>query len=201
MKKFFAMALLLAAMSVTPATAQVQFGVKGGLNLTNMKFSKSAFDTKNQAGFFIGPTVKFTLPIVGLGIDASALYDYRSAKIDDRKVEKTLKQHQIVIPINLRYTVGLGDAANVFFFAGPQVGFNIGDKDQTIVKDALEWRLKESNFSVNVGIGATVLSHLQVTANYNIACGKTGEVTVKDGVDAAFKGRNNAWQIGVAYFF
>lgn len=138
------MALLLAAMSVTPATAQVQFGVKGGLNLTNMKFSKSAFDTKNQAGFFIGPTVKFTLPIVGLGIDASALYDYRSAKIDDiytveGKVEKTLKQHQIVIPINLRYTVGLGDAANVFFFAGPQVGFNIGDKDQTIVKDALEW--------------------------------------------------------------
>jgi hypothetical protein len=171
-----------------------------------MKFSKSAFDTKHQAGFFIGPTVKFTLPIVGLGIDASALYDYRSAKIDDiytveGKVEKTLKQHQIVIPINLRYTVGLGDAANVFFFAGPQVGFNIGDKDQTIVKDALEWRLKESNFSVNVGIGATVLSHLQVTANYNIACGKTGEVTVKDGVDAAFKGRNNAWQIGVAYFF
>jgi len=58
----------------------------------------------------------------------------------------------------------------------------------------------------------TALKHLQVTANYNVVCGKTADVTWKTATDAAGdalglkkkekKGsRNNSWQLGVAYFF
>ena len=196
------------------AQAQVQFGIKGGLNVTSMSLDKDKLlDTENQAGFFIGPTVKFTLPIVGLGIDASALYDQREAKIkgdgDDKDITSArLKTQAINIPINLRYGVGLGSVANVFFFAGPQFGFNVGDKNQSLLKDAAEWKLKSSNFSVNVGLGFTVLSHLQVSANYNIACGKTGDVTVSDAAGTALQdmlgkngGKANAWQVGLAYYF
>lgn len=195
------------------AQAQVQFGIKGGLNVTSMSLDKDKLlDTENQAGFFIGPTVKFTLPIVGLGIDASALYDQREAKIkgdiNGNKVETSskLKTQAINIPINVRYGVGLGSVANVFFFAGPQFGFNVGDKNQSLLKDAAEWKLKSSNFSVNVGLGFTVLSHLQVSANYNIACGKTGDVTVSDAAGATLQellgsGKANAWQVGLAYYF
>ena len=46
-----------------------------------------------------------------------------------------------------------------------------------------------------------LLGHLQVGANYNIVCGKTGEVTVIDGVEEAFRGRSNTWQISAAYYF
>lgn len=198
------------------AQAQVKFGLKGGLNVTSMSLDKDKLlDTENQAGFFIGPTVKFTLPIVGLGIDASALYDQREAKIkgdiNGNKVETSskLKTQAINIPINVRYGVGLGSVANVFLFAGPQFGFNVGDKNQSLLKDAAEWKLKSSNFSVNVGLGFTVLSHLQVSANYNIACGKTGDVTVSDAAGATLQeligknggGKANAWQVGVAYYF
>lgn len=195
------------------AQAQVQFGIKGGLNVTSMSLDKDKLlDTENQAGFFIGPTVKFTLPIVGLGIDASALYDQREAKIkgdgDDKDITSArLKTQAINIPINLRYGVGLGSVANVFFFAGPQFGFNVGDNNKSIFQDAAEWKLKSSNFSVNVGLGFTVLSHLQVSANYNIACGKTGDVTVSDAAGTALQemlgnsGKANAWQVGLAYYF
>ena len=195
------------------AQAQVQFGIKGGLNVTSMSLDKDKLlDTENQAGFFIGPTVKFTLPIVGLGIDASALYDQREAKIkgdgDDKDITSArLKTQAINIPINLRYGVGLGSVANVFFFAGPQFGFIVGDKNKSIFQDAAEWKLKSSNFSVNVGLGFTVLSHLQVSANYNIACGKTGDVTVSDAAGTALQemlgnsGKANAWQVGLAYYF
>lgn len=198
------------------AQAQVQFGIKGGLNVTSMSLDKDKLlDTENQAGFFIGPTVKFTLPIVGLGIDASALYDQREAKaklkgdINGNEVETSskLKTQAINIPINVRYGVGLGSVANVFLFAGPQFGFNVGDKNQSLLKDAAEWKLKSSNFSVNVGLGFTVLSHLQVSANYNIACGKTGDVTVSDAANTALQdvlgknGKANAWQVGLAYYF
>ena len=201
MKKFFTLVVLLATMTVA-AQAQVKFGVKGGLNITSMKFDESVLDKSNQAGFFIGPTVKFTLPVVGLGIDAAALYDQRSAKVAD----ETLKQQSIQIPVNLRYGIGLGSTASIYIFAGPQFGFAIGDKSKNIVDNALEWRLKDSNLSANVGLGLMLLDHLQISANYNIALGTTGEVDVPNALGTTWdtaigKAKANAWQLSVAYFF
>lgn len=200
MRKLFTLVVLVAATLVTiPAQAQFKFGLKGGLNLTDMSFSVDDVDVSNRAGFFIGPTAKFTLPIVGLGLDASVLYDQREAKLND--TDDKIKQQAINIPINLRYDIGLGSLAAVYLAAGPQFGFNIGDKHQTLVEDVSEWKLNDSNFSVNVGLGVMLLGHLQVGANYNIVCGKTGEVTVIDGVEEAFRGRSNTWQISAAYYF
>lgn len=213
MRKIFTAAIVAATMlfSTSSAQAQVKFGLKGGLNVTNMSLNSEVFDADNQTGFFIGPTVKFTLPIVGLGIDASALYDQRDAKItvedNGASVESKIKNQSINIPINLRYGVGLGSTASVYLFAGPQFGFNVGDKNQSLFKDMGEWRLKSSTFSVNVGLGAMLLSHLQISANYNIACGKTGETTVSSALGelaqsaAKKRGRANAWQIGLTYYF
>ena len=208
MKKHFVI-LLLAMAVVMPSKAQTSFGLKGGLNLTNMSFDKSNVDEyfKNKAGFFVGPTVKFSLPIVGLGIDAAVLYDQREADIEaSGQTTEKLKQQSIQVPINVRYEIGLGQMANVFLFAGPQFGFNIGDKTKEIFNDAAEWRLNSSNFSANVGLGFTLLNHLQLSANYNIALGKTGEIDVKSAASTAWdtatgKAKANSWQVSVAYYF
>lgn len=201
MKRILTLVVLLATITVA-AQAQVKFGVKGGLNITSMKLDKSVADKSNQAGFFIGPTVKFTLPVVGLGIDAAALYDQRSAKV----LDETLKQQSIQIPINLRYGIGLGSTASFYIFAGPQFGFAIGDKVTELANDAADWRLKDSNLSANVGLGLMLLNHLQVSANYNIALGTTGEVDVNNAINTAWntaigKAKANAWQISLAYYF
>ena len=81
MKKIISLVMFLAAITM-PAKAQIDYGVKGGLNLTSMSFSKDVFDSSNKMGFFIGPTAKFTLPVVGLGIDASLLFDQRSFNVE-----------------------------------------------------------------------------------------------------------------------
>ena len=82
MKKMFSLALVaLGMMAAMPSQAQIKFGLKGGLNITDMSMSKDVLDASNRTGFFIGPSVKFTLPVVGLGIDAAALYDQREAKL------------------------------------------------------------------------------------------------------------------------
>lgn len=202
-------------MIAIPASAQVKFGVKGGLNVSKMSVSSDVLDADNRAGWFIGPTVKFTVPIVGLSFDVSALYDQKSSKVSDSdEGSKTIKQQAIDIPINLRYGLGLGDAANIFLFAGPQFAFNVGDKNfswksPSSVTSSAEnvFQLKKSTISVNVGAGFTVLTHLQVTANYNIACGRTGDATVWNTLEQTVtspiskKGRSNTWQIGIAYFF
>ncbi len=210
MKKVFSIALVaLGMMMAMPSQAQIKFGLKGGLNITDMSMSKDVLDASNRTGFFIGPSVKFTLPVVGLGIDASALYDQREAKLkladdDTELTSNTVKQQAINIPINLRYTLGLGDIAGVYFAAGPQFGFNVGDKDFDWTSKA-SYRLKSTNFSVNVGLGVTLIKHLEIGATYNIACGKTGEASIKNALtntwELVSRGRSNAWQISAAYYF
>lgn len=210
MRKFFTAAIVAVSMlfAASSAQAQVKFGLKGGLNVTNMSLNSEVFDADNQTGFFIGPTVKFTLPIVGLGIDASALYDQRDAKVkvegEGESVESKIKNQSINIPINLRYGVGLGSTASLFLFAGPQFGFNVGDKDQKITESST-WSVKNSNFSLNFGAGVTLLSHLQLTANYNVVCGKTSDATITEGLEQLtnkeVRSRANAWQIALAYYF
>ncbi len=195
MKKFLTVVVLFAAlMTAAPAKAEVKFGLKGGLNLTSMSLDANAIDKSNQAGFFVGPTVKFTLPVVGLGIDASTLYDQRKSEVDGT----SLKEQSIQIPVNLRYGIGLGSTASIYFFAGPQFGFNVGDK--SIKTTTSEWTVKSSNISANVGLGVMLLSHLQISANYNFGLGKTGELDI---LNTNFKenGKMNAWQIAVAYYF
>ena len=211
MKRIFSLALIaFSVFSSVSARADelLKFGLKAGLNVSDFHFSSDVFDKTNQAGWFFGPTVKFTLPVVGLGMDASVLYDYRSAKLDYESEKKTVKQQQIAVPVNVRYAIGLGSTANIFFFAGPQVAFNVGGKDFQWTKES-NYALKKSNFSINLGFGVTALKHLQVSANYNVACGKTADVTWKSATQAAGgalglnkkSSHNNSWQIGVAYFF
>lgn len=197
---------LVLMLTATTAQAQIRFGLKGGVNLTNFSFNNgldNVLDASNRAGFYIGPTLFVKIPLVGLGVDGSVLYDQREAKI--KGTDETLRQQQVAIPINLRYSFGLGGTASVFLFAGPQFGFNVGGKNiKELVKDT-DWKFKDSQFSVNVGAGIFVLDHLQINANYNIACGATGKVTevanIGNTVSEAFNGKANAWQIGLAYYF
>ena len=202
MKKIFTMAVMAVALLMSaPANAQFAFGVKGGLNMTKVEMNNGVSDSKNRTGFFIGPTVKMTLPVVGLGIDASALFNQTEAKWEGESV----KQQSLQIPINLRYGIGIGDMANIFAFAGPQFGFNIGDKDKNY--GTSEWKWKTSNLSANIGVGVTLIGHLQGTINYNFALGKTGEFRNSSDYQQAAqvisgaKGKSNSWQIGIAYFF
>ena len=207
MKKILSLVFMVAAMLyATSVNAQIKFGLKGGLNVTSMSFSEDVFDASNKTGFFVGPMVKVTVPIVGLSFDAAALYDQKEAKVkangDDYDLTgKNVKQQSINIPVNVRYGFGLSSLANAFVFAGPQWGINVGDKNFKWA-DKASYSLKKSNFSVNVGAGVTLLSHLQISANYNIACGKTAEVNLLKGVDKAIdKSNNNSWQIALGYWF
>ncbi len=207
MKKIFMLLAMIVTMTAANnASAQIKFGLKGGINVTDMSLNSSVFDASNRTGFFVGPTIKVQLPLVGLGIDASALYDQREAKIKvgNTTTKETLRSQAINIPINLRYGWGLSSMANIFLFAGPQFGFNVGDKDQKITESST-WSVKNSNFSLNFGAGVTLLSHLQLTANYNVVCGKTSDATITEGLEQLtnkeVRSRANAWQIALAYYF
>lgn len=207
MKKMIMLVALFATISLT-AQAQFNFGVKGGLNVSKLSLDKKVVSSDNQMGFYFGPTVKFTIPIIGLGIDAAALYDQRSGELEYSDTDTKLKQQSIQIPINVRWGFGLGDLANIFIFLGPQFGFNVGEKTTTFMDGGVDWNFNSSNLSGNAGLGVMLMNHLQLTVNYNMAFGKTGEFEVKNPEGAKFgyngnksDAKMNSWQIALAYYF
>ncbi len=200
----FIITLLLSLCLYSSAEAQVKFGLRGGLNLVDfsIKHASSTFDESNRAGFFFGPTMKVGIPILPVDFDLSVIYDERTAHI----AGVSANHKTINIPLNVRFSVGLGSSFNIFAFGGPQYTFNRSD-DKTFITDATsqEWSWRSGYLGFNIGLGVTLFKHIELRGNYNIACGRTAEVTVYDALREtvldSYKSHYNAWQIEAAYYF
>lgn len=201
MKKIVSILTLVTCLFMAiPSQAQIlKFGVKGGLNISKVTFSKDLFKGDNRTGFYIGPTAELTIPVVGLGLDVAALYNQTEAKLDGMGTDlptSTEKMKSIELPVNLKWTMGLGSTLGVFVAAGPQFGFNVGDGDYAKIFD-----MKTCYTSFNVGGGVKLLRHLQAGINYNFGISKLAKsVSDKVGVDAVDMKRKT-WQISLAYMF
>lgn len=202
--------LLFYFFTFSPLTAgaqKVRFGFKGGLELTQMEFSSDALRDANRAGFYVGPHIKFNLPVVGLAIDGSVLYSRRNLKVEGEE----LLQESLLIPAHIRYGVGIGEVVGVFLCVGPQISFNLGD-------DILYWRdhydnnkqyiLQNTLLSLNFGAGVTIGSNLEAAIFYNQPLGKTADFTwdqLSDEVRSfswkRAKSRTNAWHVSLSYYF
>ena len=208
MKRIVTLVVLVVAMVATAQAQNVKFGIKGGLNITKMTFSKDVYSSDNQTGFYVGPAVKVSLPL-GFGVDIAALYDQRSADVKSDVVQtvgdwgsggsgygtEKIKQKSLQVPVNVRYNIGIGGSAGVYLAVGPQFGFPVGDKVYNTKVG--EYRLKDANLSFNFGAGVYLLKHLEVGFTYNLAAGKSGEFKNANDIDT----HNNAWQIGAAVYF
>ncbi|MGL5273101.1 MAG: porin family protein [Phocaeicola sp.] len=189
MKKLVGLLLVIICLGLTlPAQAQLNFGVKGGLNVSKVSLSSSTFNPDNRAGWFIGPMAELTLPIIGIGVDAAALYTQNELATDDNSA--TLKT--LEVPVNLKWTMGLGSTLGIYVAAGPQFGFNIGNSYTDF------WNLEKNNTSFNIGAGVKLISHLQLGINYNFALSNAAEIKINDEVISV---KRNAWQISAAYIF
>ena len=196
MKKIFgALMIAICIAMAMPAQAQIHFGVKGGLNLSKASFSNVSenFKKDNFTGFFIGPMAEFNIPIVGLGVDASLLFAQRGIKVSEGNDDITVKQNGIDIPVNLKYTIGLGSLAGIYLAAGPDFYFDFA-VNKTI--EGMRTDKKKAEVGINVGAGLKLLNHLQVGANYNIPLGNTADI---EGTNASYK--TKTWQVSVAYIF
>lgn len=195
MKKLLSTLMVIACLALAiPAQAQIKFGVKAGLNVSKLHLSENIVSKDNRAGFFVGPTAEFTLPLLGLGIDGSVLYNQFGVDSE----EGTSTKKSIEIPINLRWTVGFSSLVGAYVAVGPQFGFNVGDRWFDEVCE-----FKKNTTSFNVGAGLKLLGHLQVGANYNFALKDNGKIHRGDIEDLTTIGgfKQNTWQVSVAYLF
>lgn len=199
MKKIFNVVMVaVALMMVIPVQAQlIKFGVKGGLNMSKIDWKGGYEGNKdNTTGFFIGPMAEITLPVVGLGFDGALMYSQRG--------KGEVKEQGLEIPINLKYTIGLGSFAGIYLAAGPDFFFNFKDIN---LEDIISINgkpttpetinSKKSQVALNLGAGLKLLKKLQVGITYQIPMGDSFELeNLGKGV-----GKTKTWQVSAAYIF
>lgn len=191
MKQTVRLATLMLLLIISmPVCAQMQWGVKGGMNISHLSFDSDKGTSIDRNGFFVGPMIEYTFP-VGLGLDGSFMYCQRGMGDDE------LKQMGFDLPLNLKYTFGLGSSVGVYVAAGPDFYFDFKKNEKYN-------RRQRAMVGMNIGGGFKLFGHLQIGFNYNIPLGYSGEVTPGDALNATFgigDYKNKTWQLSAAFLF
>lgn len=204
MKKLFTTLLVFMTLFTVVKANPFRFGVTAGMNMTKGETNKD-WTPDSENGWFAGVQLKASLPIVGLGLDLSAIYSQETISISSETAPDkpdTEKLDYLAIPLHLRYDLsipGINLAVVPFVFTGPQAGLTLGkiDKayqDKISTKD-LVWRY-------DLGFGLILLRHLQAAYSYSFPLSDTYEGKFsdkKDQFDEDYK--QGVHRISFTYFF
>ena len=220
MKKIILSLVLLVSIigAQTASAFSFDWGVTGGFNLTKLKFDKESksFDTNGQPGWFVGLKANVSL-IAGFGLDGALLYNQmkytNTATFNNASVSVNETSRSFAIPINLKYSIGLGKLANVYVTTGPQFDFALGDKKNDDNATLIVSTFEQENMTTswNVGAGVKLFKHLDLGLSYNFGLSETakqtinivGGTTIGSTLPANFntKVKANTFKIQATYYF
>lgn len=210
--------IVLLLFMVTSAVAMggqrkvLRWGIEAGLDMNKMALNKAYFASKdNQMGWFLGIKGSVAIPLGGLGLDAAVLYDnkrftYCSLYDGETPVAaidldyQTRRFNLFCIPLNVRYSFGVGTLCSIYVATGPQINWYIGDGE----KLGFGSRLNHQYCSWNLGAGIELFRHVQLGFTYSIATEAAYtdlRTTASQALDHAFEGRNNSWQVRLGWWF
>lgn len=191
------------------ACAQLSFGVDMGMNVSQLSMSKAVADTRNRQGYFLGPKVKATLPIVGLGADAAVRYTQKNAAFESWSDQVYVKEEMsyIEIPVNVLWEFSALKAFGFFLATGPQWNWYIGTSTWES-EDNFRATFNHSMFSWNIGIGISVMDRVNLCLSRNIPIENQGTFVTKvyntvskQVEDAEMAMKNYGWQIALSFYF
>lgn len=227
--KRFILALLVAIVTVSSASAQFRFGVKAGLNVNKLHFNEKLASADNSCGWNAGVMTEFTVPIIGICLDASLMYSRMNNASDvkyndvivttpgnpngslgsvegvtgnpaDEKALNVYGKNFIEIPINLKYKFSL-----------PVVGSIIKPYlytgpcfafrlDKKVLDPINNIKSKAYQVAWNVGLGVELIRHLQIGASYGFGINNVVS-HITDLPVEPIKAKNNYWTVSAAYLF
>lgn len=191
--------MILAFCFTLQSEAQVRFGLKAGLNVNSLSFNESVFNADNRAGFTGGLMMEFTVPLVGIGADLSAMYVRRDAQwMAENDIQKSNRDY-IEIPLNLKYKIGIPVISKIvvpFVTTGPSVSFLTSKR---AISDA--WTNNKVDWAWNFGLGVQLLNKVQIAASYGLGLTNTLHAIGKNTDNADIESKNRYWTITAAYLF
>lgn len=182
MKKVFLLLSLFAL--ITSTKAQIRFGIKSGLNISNIAGAEEKDDYRSKTGFHIGAFAN--IPATNeVSIQPEIFYSMQGARWDDDNEKTSLNYLQV--PLLAKYTA----ASGFFAVAGPQLGFLLKaeDDNEGEIEDVKQY-LKKTDVSVVIGAGYNFFRGAAVNLRYNAGLVKFYE-----------NEKNSVFQIGMSYTF
>ena len=163
MKKLLLTAIAVFALGNVNAQ-EVKFGVKAGLNLSNIN-GDDVSDNNSRFSFHVGGLAEIKLADK-FAIQPELVYSVQGTKFDTGGSDDLVYDLQYVnLPIMFKYYV----AEKFSLEAGPQIGFlttakvKLGDESED-VKDMF----KSTDFGFNLGLGYNITENISAGLRYNL---------------------------------
>lgn len=178
--------LLVSAIALFGAVNAQTFGVKAGMNISNLS---NADDTKSLIGFNAGVFMNAPLA-ANFSIQPEVLYNTKGAKADG--ADLSLNLDYISVPVMFQYNA----TPQFYLEVGPEFSFIVSSKAKSGGVTADVDKIVEK-FDIGLGLGAGYYftPNIGVTARYVAGFSDV----IKNNPDDAVK--NNVFQIGLAYKF
>lgn len=187
---------ILALVLALPMAAQVRLGIRGGMTVGKLRFDRDIVSSDNRVGYTGGLLLDLNIPVVGLGLEVSAMYTHRNNRLTDHT--RVFKRHFFDFPLLARYRLTIPRVERIiapYVFTGPcfSVLFDEGAKtDLDDSKTYLSW---------DVGGGVDLFNHLRIAASYGIGITKAMEVINREYDGDKVTGKDRYWTLSAAYLF
>ncbi|MDR1780391.1 MAG: PorT family protein [Tannerella sp.] len=192
--------IYLTALLLFPMTAFGQFhiGVKGGLNIAEVKFNSGAYATDNITGFHLGPMLELMTPL-GIGIDGAVLFSQKGTYVKEAGSSASLKSNFIEVPVNLKWKIEL-PVIKPFLAAGPYAAFRISGKNFNVDKNWIQGQFETRSFGAGLNFtgGLELFGKLQAGLTYNMGLTNDYGYALET---HKFDGKTRTWIISAAWLF
>ncbi|MFH7018165.1 porin family protein [Flavobacterium sp. FlaQc-47] len=194
MKKIILSALAVMAFGFTNAQS-TRFGVKGGLNLSNI-VGGDVEDSKSLVGFHVGGFAEIKIADK-FAIQPEILYSAQGSTFDGGPLfgDVDLKLNYLNIPVLAKYYI----VPKFSVEAGPQLGVLLSAKSEgEDVKDGF----KSVDFGFNVGAGFHFTEDLSINLRYTIGISPIAENSDVDNEQEYYdSAKNSNLALSLAYKF
>lgn len=190
------MILTMIVLLALPAAAQVRVGLRGGITLGELRFDRNIINSDNRVGYTGGLLLDMNIPVIGLGVEVSAMYTHRNNRLTDNNL--VFKRHYIDIPVYARYKLSL-PTINKFFeplvFTGPSFSVLFSENAPSNLKN------RKTYLSWDVGLGADLFRHLRLTGTYGLGISRALKYIDSEYTGDKVNGKDSYWTISAAWLF
>jgi hypothetical protein len=182
--------LTLVSVITVSASAQVQFGIKGGVNVTDIKDDLAPGATDSRVAFHVGALAHIHLSKM-FAIQPEASFSSEGAEYRLAGFDGITKTNYINVPVLLQF-----QTSGFRLQTGPQLGILVSSEfeaDNSTAQNEIDIT-NNVNFSWSFGAGFLTKSGLGIDARYNLGLSNMYE-------SGTAEAKSRVWQFGLFYQF
>ncbi|WP_406682939.1 PorT family protein [Seonamhaeicola sp. MEBiC1930] len=190
MRNVFIMLATFLLVIFSMQSQQTQFGVKGGLNISNL--TGDTYGLNSKTAFHFGVLAEIPLSDI-LAIQPELLFAAQGSKADSDQ----LKLNYFNIPVMAKYYA----TNEISIEVGPQFGFLLTANSEIDDEGDIKDDLNQFDFGINFGIGFKADKGLNLGFRYNLGLANVYNDLLDYFSEDDFKAHNSVFQLFVAYMF